>query len=394
MERAIIHINVTDFAVAVERLADGRLQDRPVIVAPEGAVRATVYDMSEEAYRSGVHKGMPLSRARRLCRDARILPPHPARYEQAMADLLRQALPFSPLIEPGEDDGHLFVDVSGTHRIFGPPVDVAWRMRRQTRKALGLNPIWSLATNKLVAKVASRLVKPLGEYIVAPGDETALLAPLPLWMIPGIEAHDVRRLQEFNLTRVDQVTALDRSHLQAGFGDRADFLIHTLQGIDTTPVQPVGQQPPRVVLDHTFGTDAHVPERVEGTLYALVERAGRHLRRQGRAARRVGILVDYSDGRRCIRQSGIRPPTANDLALFPFARRALYAAWHRRVRIRHLRLVCDRLVYPPAQMPLFEDERRLAARRESIVAVMDRIRDRFGNSFIKLARGSVGPLAR
>jgi DNA polymerase-4 len=386
MERAVIHINVADFAVAVERLADGRLRDRPVIVAPEGAARATVYDMSEEAYRSGVRKGMPLGRARRLCRDARILAPHPARYEQAMADLLRQALPFSPLIEPGEDDGHLFVDVSGTHRIFGPPVDVAWRMRRQTRKTMGLNPIWSLATNKLVAKVASRLVKPLGEYIVAPGDEAALLAPLPLWMIPGIEAHDVRRLQEFNLTRVDQVTALGRPHLQTSFGDRADFLLKTLQGIDTTPVQPVGRQPPRVVLDHTFGTDTHSPSRVESVLYALVERAGRHLRRQGRAARRVIIFVDYSDGRRCIRQAGIRPPTANDLALFPSARRALHAAWHRRVRIRHLRLVCDRLVYPPSQMPLFEDERRLAARRESIVAVMDKIRDRFGEPVIRLAR--------
>jgi DNA polymerase-4 len=386
MERAIIHINVADFAVAVERLADARLQDRPMIVAPEGAARATVYDMSEEAYRSGVRKSMPLGRARRLCRDARILPPHPARYEQAMADLLRQALPFSPLIEPGEDDGHLFVDVSGTHRIFGPPVDVAWRMRRQTRKTLGLDPIWSLATNKLVAKVASRLVKPLGEYIVAPGDEAALLAPLPLWMIPGIEALDVRRLQEFNLTRVDQVTALGRAHLRASFGDRADFLVRTLEGIDTTPVQQVSRQPPRVVLDHTFGTDTHVPDRVEGVLYALVERAGRHLRRQGRAARRVAIFVDYSDGRRCIRQAGIRPPTANDLALFPFARRALHAAWRRRVRIRHLRLVCDRLVYPPAQMPLFEDERRLAARRESIVAVMDKIRDRFGDPVIRLAR--------
>jgi DNA polymerase IV len=386
MERAVIHINVADFAVAVERLADSRLQDRPVIVAPEGAARATVYDMSEEAYRSGVRKGMPLSRARRLCRDARILPPHPARYEQAMADLLRQALPFSPLIEPGEDDGHLFVDVSGTHRIFGPPVDVAWRMRRQTQKTLGLNPIWSLATNKLVAKVASRLVKPLGEYIVAPGDEAALLAPLPLWMIPGIETRDVRRLQEFNLTRVDQVTALGQAHLQAGFGDRADFLVRTLEGIDTTPVQPVGRQPPRVVLDHTFGTDTHSPSRVEAVLYVLVERAGRHLRRQGRTARRVGIFVDYSDGRHCIRQAGIRPPTANDLALFPFARQALHAAWHRRVRIRHLRLVCDRLVYPPAQMPLFENERRLAARRENIVAVMDKIRDRFGAPAVRLAR--------
>ena len=386
MDRSIIHINVADFAVAVERLADARLRERPVIVAPEGAARATVYDMSEEAFQSGVRKAMPLERARRLCRDACILPPHTARYEQAMADLLRQALPYSPLIEPGDDDGHLFVDATGTSRMFGPPVDVAWRMSNQTRKTLGLEPIWSLATNKLVAKVASRLVKPLGEYIVAAGDEEAILAQQPLWLIPGIDGSEIKRLREFNLTVVGQVTALGRSRLQRSLGIRADSLYQTLRGIDDTEVRPVGSRPPAVILDHTFGTDSHSPEKVHGALYALVERAGRSLRRQGRATRRVGIFVDYNDGRRCIRQAAVKPPTANDLALFPFARRALHTAWRRRVRIRHLRLVCDRLVYPPAQMALFEDTRRRDDRREKIVAVMDRIRDRFGDPAVRMGR--------
>ena len=389
MDRSIIHINVADFAVAVERLADGQLKNWPVIIAPEGAARATVYDMSEEAFQSGVRKGMPLGRASRLCRRARILPPHPARYEQAMADLLRQALPFSPLIEPGEDDGHLFVDVTGTSRLFGPPVDVAWRMRRQAQKALGLDPIWSLAPNKLVAKVASRLVKPLGEYIVPPGDEAAFLSPLPVWLIPGIDSRDLARLRELNLTCVREVTALSRPHLEVGFGPRADFLADALRGIDTTPVLPVGQRPPRIVLDHTFGTDAHRPAMVEGALYALVEQAGRHLRRQNRAARRVIIRVDYSDGRRRTRQGRVDPPTANDLALFPHARRTLNLAWHRRVRVRHLRLICDRLAYPPVQMPLFDDDHQVHVRRERIVAALDKIRDRFGASTIRTGRGFV-----
>jgi DNA polymerase-4 len=386
MDRSIIHINVADFAVAVERLADRQLKDRPVIIAPEGAARAAVYDMSEEAYQAGVRKGMALRRACRLCRDARILPPHTARYEQAMAGLVRQALPFSPLIEPGEDDGHLFVDVSGTSRLFGPPVDVAWRLRNQSQKMLGLDPIWSLAANKLVAKVASRLVKPLGEYIVAPGDEAAFLSPLPVWLIPGIERQDLARLREFNLTTVRQVTALKKAHLRIGFGRRADFLADALRGADTAPVLPVGRQPPRVVLNHAFGTDTNKPVAVEGALYGLVEHAGRWLRRHGRAARRIHITVDYSDGRRCARQLRVKPASANDLVLFPFARRALNLAWHRRVRIRHLRLCCDRLIFPPAQIPLFEEERKTIARQENIIAAMDAIRDRFGIHAVRMSR--------
>jgi DNA polymerase-4 len=387
MERSIIHINVADFAVAVERLGDRQLKNRPVIIAPEGAARATVYDMSEEAYQAGVRKAMALRRARRLCRDARILLPHIARYEQAMSDLLHQALPFSPLIEPGEDDGHLFVDVSGTSRLFGPPVDVAWRLRRRSQKTLGLDPIWSLATNKLVAKVASRLVKPLGEYIVAPGDEASFLSPLPVWLIPGVERQDLTRLQEFNLTTVRQVTALTKADLEIGLGRRADFIANALRGIDTAPVRPVGQQPPRVRLDHAFGTDTNKPATVEGIVYRLVEQAGRQLRRQGRTARRIHIMVDYSDGRRCVRQTRIQPATANDIALFPFALRALNLAWRRRVRIRHLRLIFDRLIFPPAQMPLFEEERKTIVRQESIVAAMDKIRDRFGSQAVRVAHG-------
>ncbi len=386
MERFIIHINVADFAVAVERLTDGRLKNRPVIIAPEGAARATVYDMSEEAYRAGIRKGMALHRARRLCRDAYIRPPHKARYEQAMTDLVRQALPFSPRIERGEDDGHLFVDVTGTSRLFGPAVDVAWRLRRQARKALGLDPIWSLAANKLVAKVASRLVKPLGEYIVAPGDETAFLAPLPVWLIPGLETGDLIRLREFNLTRVHQVTALHAAHLETALGHRAEFLAKALRGVDTTPVLPLDQRPPQVTLDHAFGTDTNLPAAVEGVLYTLVEMAGRRLRRQGRAARRVCITIDYSDGRRCTRQMRIQPATANDLALFPFARRALTSAWQRRTRLRHLRLIVDRLVYPPAQLPLFDDDRQAAVRQQNLVAVMDKVRKRYGVACVQMGR--------
>jgi DNA polymerase-4 len=386
MDRAIIHLNVADFAVAVERLADRQLAGKPVIIAPEGAVRATVYDMSEEAYQDGVRKGMPLRRARRLCRNAHILAPHTARYEQAMTDLLRQALPFSPLIEPGDDDGHLFVDVTGTSRLFGPPVDVAWRLRREAGKSLGLHPIWSLATNKLVAKVASRLVKPLGEYIVAPGDEADFLSPLPIWLIPGIEGRDLIRLREFNLTRVRQVTALTPNHLAVALGARSRFLADALRGVDPTPVLPIRQRPPRVALDHTFGTDTNTPAAVEAALYHLVERAGRGLRRLGRVARRIRLSVDYSDGRRCTRQRRVQPPTANEFALFPRARQTLDLAWSRRIRIRHLRLICDRLAYPPAQMPLFDTDRRTTERQDHLVAVMDRIRDRFGAASVRVGR--------
>ena len=386
MSRSVIHLNVADFAVAVERVVDRRLQGRPVIIAPEGSARAVVYDMSDEAYRCGVHKNMALRAARRRCRDACILPPHPDRYERAMRDLLKRALPYSPLVEAGDIDGHLFVDVTGTSRLFGPSIDIAWRLRRRVKTDLGLDPIWSVAPNKLVAKVATRLVKPTGEYIVGAGEEAGFLSPLPVWLVPGIEREDLNRLREFNFTLVSQVTALSLSHLQVPFGKRARFLYETVRGIDSSPVLPAGREKPIVRVEHDFDEDTNAPSSLEGALYRMVESAGRKLRRQGRAARRAAVTIDYSDGIRCTRQSAAKPATANDLTLFKVARQALRLARVRRLRIRHMRLICDRLVFPPAQMALFPEERREAQRRDSVVAAMDRVRNRFGRDVIQMGR--------
>ena len=385
-DRSIIHLNIADFAVAVERAVDCRLRNRPVIIAPEGAVRAAVYDMSQEAYLSGIRKGMALRRATRLCKDVRILPPHPDRYEHTMRALLKQALPYSPLIESGETDGHLFVDVTGSARLFGPPMDVAWRLRRQVKKDLGLDPIWSVAPNKLVAKVATRLVKPDGEYIVGSGEEEALLAPLPIGLVPGIERNDLLRLQEFNLSRVSHLTALNLAQLQIPFGTRARFLYEAARGIDPSPVLPVGQKPPQIIVDHEFGNDTNDKPTLESALYRLVEQAGDKLRRRRRAARRVAVILDYSDGMRCARQLAAKPATANDLTLFELARRTLRLAWTRRIRIRHIRLICDRLTFPPAQLGLFAAEQKQKEQRNNLIGAIDRIRQRFGNEAVQMGR--------
>ncbi|MBW2489171.1 MAG: hypothetical protein JRE72_17245 [Deltaproteobacteria bacterium] len=386
MNRSIIHLNVADFAVAVERAVDRRLHERPVIIAPEGAVRAAVYDMSNEAYLAGIRKGMALQRAVRLCKDVCILPPHPHRYEQAMRDVLARALPYSPLIETGEDDGHLFMDATGTGRLFGPPRDVAWRLRRQIKSDLGLDPIWSVAPNKLVAKVATRLVKPDGEYIVPAGEEKALLAPLPVRLIPGIERDDLLRLREFNLTHAFQVAALSLEQLEIPFAARARLFYEAVRGIDPSPVLPLGQKPPQVIADHEFGTDTNDAHTLESVLYRLVEQAGARLRRRRRAARRISIFLDYSDGMRRVRQVAARPATANDLTLFELARRALHLAWIRRVRIRHLRLICDRLVFPPAQLELFVADRKADQKRSELVNAIDSVRQRFGPESIRMGR--------
>ena len=384
--RAIIHINVADFAVAVERALDSRLRDRPVIVAPGAAVRAAVYDMSDEAYRRGVRKGMALRRAMRRCPDAAVIPPHTERYEQAMTRLIRHALPYSPLVEMNDCAGHLFIDATGTSRLFGPAPDVAWKIRKAVRSDMGIDPIWSVAPNKLVAKVATRLVKPSGEYIVAAGDEKAVLRPLSVSLVPGVEAPDVFRLREYQLMEAGQVAHLSMAQLEVLFGRRSQALYEAVRGIDTSPVLPAGQADPSIRRAHDFGTDTNAVPAVEAALYRLAESIGMAVRSRGMAAGRVGLAIQYSDGGRCRRHEGIRPASATDRRLFEAARIALHRAWHRRIRIRQIVLLADRLTFPPAQLSLFDEERRQTDSDERLTRAVDAVRKRFGNGALQLGR--------
>lgn len=382
--RTVVHLNIADFAVAVERRVNHRLRDYPVMIAPEGSARAVIYDMSEEAFHAGVRKQMPLRNAIRCCPDAVILPPHPDRYEMAMTDIFREVLPYSPLIEPGDMDGHLFIDTTGTSRLFGPPVDVAWRMYQGIKKHLGFAPVWSVSPNKLVSKVATRLVKPNGEYIVGEGEEAAFLAPLPLHLLPGIERDDLLKFRELNLGFVHQAAGLTNDQLTVIFGKRAGFVFNTVRGIDVSDVLSADQKPPKIIADHEFGNDTNEVNIVERVLYQLVEKTGLTLRKTGKAARMLAIVLDHSDGVRRTRQMSVSPPSANDISLFKTARSVLYMAWTRRVRLRHIRLICEKPVFPPAQMDLFPD--LVLQKQERLINAMDRIQNRFGRDMIHMGR--------
>ena len=386
-ERFIIHINVADFAATLERRLDPRLRRRPLLIAPRGTPRAVIYDMSEEAYQSGVRKGMALRKALRRCPGAHVLPPQPHCYEKAVRMLVKQALPYTPLVEVPDSRGHLFLDVTGTGRLFGPPPDLAWRIRKRVRAAMGLDPIWSVGPNKLVAKVATRVVKPSGEYIVGAGEERAFLDPVPVHLIPGVEAEEVRRLLELNLTRAGEVARLSEDQLTLLFGRRGRMLHEAVHGIDPSPLFPLSHAPPVVTVTHLFGEDAHTLTALERALFSLVEQAGAALRRKRLAARRMRLSMDYSDGIRISRKIRIVPPSANDFALFPLAAALLKDTWKRRVRIRRLSLTCRRLTYPPpVQQDLFLETAGEKHPKERLIRALDAVRSRFGEAAVRTGR--------
>ena len=141
-----------------------------------------------------------------------------------------------------------------------------------------------------------------------------------------------------------------------------------------------------VCVDHTFGNDTNTATSVEGALYRLVEKAGIDLRKRRLTARRIRIVLNYSDGRRMTRQTTADPATANDFRLFAVAKTALERVWKRRVRIRHLRLICHHLTYPPAQMALFSEHEQEKRKSDNLIFTLDSIRRRYGFNAIRVGR--------
>jgi len=381
--RFILHLNVADFAVAVERVVDTSLRRTPIIVAPLQAARAAVYDMSEEAYRDGVRKGMLLTRAARLCRTARVLPPRFDLYRRAMGAFVKEARSYSPLLEHGSEDGHLYIDITGTHRLFGAAPDVGWRLHRQIRSKLDIDPIWSLAGNKLVAKVGSRLVKPVGEYIVADGEEQGFLAPLPLELLPGLSSLEKQRLEAFNIVRVGELASLSRRQLHSVFGRRADPLFLLSHGIDDSSVSPEQTKPPRIVREYLFKNDCADRALLRGVVNALAAQLGMELRTASMAARRIGLQLDYSDGAVVSRQASVRCGVSDDRSVKRLALLALQRGLTRRTRVRSCRLIGDRLHCGSAQLSLFsvfEPEEK----DEKLLSAMDQIRHKFGHNALRV----------
>lgn len=387
MDRSVIHINVADFAATVETLLNPRLKGYPLVIAPLGAPRAVVYDMSDTAFREGIRKGMPLARARRLHKGIAVLPPRFNRYEGVMKQMVNTGRKFAPAVEYGLRDGHLFLDVTGTGRLFGPAPDVAFRLRNQLQKQAGLDPIWSVAPNKLTAKVATRLVKPLGEYIVGPGEAADFLAPLPVSLIPGLDREEVEILAGFNLVCVSQVRQLTLGQLAVPFQGRARAVHDLVRGIDPEPVADA--LPFRLQASREFSDDTNDQGLIHSALYGVVQDLATRLRKYQRRAKTIAIRLSYSDGIEHHGQKRLDPPTAWDGDLFSAARDLLHQTWRRRVRIRHLTLSCRKAVTCARQALLFDDATGAEEKRR-LAETLDRVRVRFGPGAVQSATALAG----
>lgn len=276
MGGTILHVNAVGLMAAIEENRDRSLRSRPFVVAREGAVRSIVLDLSPEAHREGIRRGMMLSLALRRFPGLAVRQPRPELYREADAAMWRIGMSFSPLVERA-GQGHLFIDLAGTSRINGPPEDATQKIRMKIMETTGINPSLALASNKTVSKVATRVFRPGGFVALLPHEEGSLVRLQPVELLPGLA---------------------DLGAFEArAIGPRGPDLVARARGIDDSPVNP---EPPerRCLRDSSLcEPDTADPEALRLRLVYLAATLGFAARRENLGARTVRVGIDYSDGR-------------------------------------------------------------------------------------------------
>jgi DNA polymerase-4 len=205
--RAIIHLDLDAFYAGVEILENPELEGKPVLIGghPEG--RGVVAAASYAAREYGVRSAMPMSRALVLCPDAVILPSRFSvygDYSRRVMAILREA---TPLFEQMSID-EAYLDVTEQVASWEDAVALARQLQRRVREEVGLSASLGVASNKLIAKIASDHDKPGGLTVVPPGQEQSFLEPLSVRVLWGVGPVMASKLAKLGVTTVgDLATA-------------------------------------------------------------------------------------------------------------------------------------------------------------------------------------------
>jgi len=393
MDRSIVHLRIDAFPVAVERLRDPSLLNKPVVVCARHSPRSLIYAASPEARSEGVWEHLPLTAALKRCRRLVVLPPDELLYRRAGERICRVLDRYSPLVEPGQW-GRFFLDMTGTARLFGDAQDSAFRIRREVSEAVRLNATMGIGSNKLVSGVAARVVSACGDlYTVPSGSEASFLAPLRVRMLPAVRLRTERELLgEFNIRFVHQVAGLSPGQLAAVFGKFGVFLHRQARGIDYAPVRPPLSKP-FVLQEINLDEDTNDDPVLLGLFYGMIEKACFQMRIQKVLPKTVWLHLRYSDGMDMTRRRKITHPVWIDSLMYRILEPFFLKVNERRQRVRYMSLTFTDLFPVPDQLSLF-DPPEADQKPEHLISALDSIRKKFGEEAIAFGRtqnGRSGP---
>jgi DNA polymerase-4 len=388
MGARILHVDLDAFFVEVCRQRHPELRSvELLVVGGRRDQRGVVQSASYGARRFGIHAGMPIAQAVRLCPQATFFQGSFPHYRDASRAVRAVLEGFSPTVVMASLD-EAYLDFAGTERLY--PISllpVAEQLRDAVRQETGLDCSVGIGPNRMIAKLASDAAKPRGLMEVRAGWEAGFLAGLALKAMPGVGPKTAERWAQLGLVDVWQIQRMDEAALEQLIGPDGRALKRRAQGYGGTTLS-ASRLPRSVSRETTLSHDLRDPQALEATLSLLTARVAGQLRDEGLVARTVALKLRHDDFRTVTRRHTFEMATDLDGELFGAARELFRAAFADvRGRDRGVRLIgiAATNLGVAAEADLFEPESRRRLRELS--AAVDQLRDKYG--FAAVTPGSV-----
>ncbi|HJR15818.1 MAG TPA: DNA polymerase IV [Gemmatimonadales bacterium] len=379
MSARLIHVDLDAFFVEVCRQFYPELRKiELLVVGGRREQRGVVQSASYGARSFGIHAGMPIAEAVRLCPQATFFQGSFAHYRTASVRVREVLGNFSPTVVMASLD-EAYLDFAGTERLY--PVSllpIAEQLRDKVRQETGLDCSVGIGPNRMIAKLASDFAKPRGLMEVRAGWEEGFLAGLPLRAMPGVGPKTAERWSELGLVDVSQVQQMDERALERLIGPDARALKLRAQGRGGTVLRP-HRLPKSVSRETTLSRDVRDSAELERILALLTARVAGQLRDEQILARTVTMKLRHDDFHTVTRRQTLDTATDLDAELYLAARALFRTAFDQvRQRNRGVRLIgiAATNLGAAAESDLFEAPER--GRLRKLTAAVDKVRGKYG----------------
>ena len=391
MSRHILHLDLDAFFCAVEENRDPTLRGKPFAVGGKPTERGVVSSCSYAARRFGVRSAMPMARALGVCPGLIIVSSRHRLYSEESKKVMERLRNLTALVEQISID-EAFLDISDLPE---PPQQIALRLQADIRDDLGLPCSIGIASNKLVAKIATEVGKgaarrelpPMALTTVPTGGEAEFLAPLPVEMLWGIGPKTAARLTGLGIHTIGDIARWPEADLVHVFGENGRDMARHARGQDDRQVV-TEHEIKSISQETTFVRDVREDKSIESTLNELSAKVGRRLRANDLAGATVKLKIRWPDFTTLTRQTTLPNPTDQDALIAKTALNLLKKTRKPGQAVRLIGVGVSGLGAPFRQLELWgtgsEKEHRLQQ-------VVDELQQKYGQRAI--ARGKGGKLS-
>ena len=383
MSPTILHLDLDAFFCAVEETRNPELRGKAFAVGGKPDERGVVASCSYAARQYGIRSAMPMARALRLCPGLLIIPGRHRAYSEVSHQVMERLRAVTPLMEQISID-EAFLDISA---IDEPPEKLAHRLQDQIRDDLGLPCSIGIASNKMVAKIATEVGKksargngpPFALTIVPTGQEEAFLAPLPADMLWGVGPKTRARLAELGMNSIGDIAHWPEGELARLFGENGRELAQHARGIDRRPIV-TERETKSISQETTFSRDVRDDKSLENTLKELCAEVARNLRRSSLAGTTIKLKIRWPDFTTLTRQTTLAQSSDRSEEITRVAIDLLRAVRRPGQAVRLIGVGVSGLGTPLRQLSLWDTR---SEKTQQLNAAIEQLRQKFGEDVIR-----------